>query len=125
MALKLLLIVDDEPVMRRLLREYLKNKYEILEAQDGHAAVKIAGENNPDIVLMDMMMPGMDGLTACYKIKAQDTTAKTRVVILTGVDQELDKTLSVSIMHADGYITKPFKKEHLLKTLEDLLATAS
>jgi CheY-like chemotaxis protein len=118
------LVVDDEPMIRRLISKLLSGKYKILEAQNGQMAVDMAGEQKPDIVLMDMMMPGMDGLTACYKIKTQDATGKIRVVMLTAVNQELNKKLSLSVMKADGYITKPFEEENLLKTLEGMLATA-
>ncbi len=124
MTRKLLLIVDDEPVIRRLLHRILSDKFDILEAENGQAAVKLAAENQPDLVLMDIMMPGMDGMTACYHIKGQDTTGKTRVVMLTGINHELNKKVSFSVMRADGYITKPFEKEGLFKTIEDVLAKA-
>ena len=124
MTRKLLLIVDDEPVIRRLLNRFLADKYEILEAEDGQGAVKLATENQPDLVLMDIMMPGMDGMTACYHIKRHDTTGKIRVVMLTGINHELNKKVSFSVMKADGYITKPFEKEELFKTIEDVLAKA-
>ncbi|MCJ7656070.1 MAG: response regulator [Dehalococcoidia bacterium] len=82
---KKLLVVDDEPVVRALVRRMLSKDYTVLEAQDGEEAVNMARSQKPDIILMDMMMPKMDGLTACYAIKTNQTTKEIRVVMLTSI----------------------------------------
>ena len=64
-----ILIVDDEPNVRRLLRTILSNNFNVVEAEDGKQAIEIANSQKPDVILMDMMMPKMDGLTACHEIK--------------------------------------------------------
>ena len=118
---KKVLIVDDEPAVRQLLRKILSKDYTVLEAQNGEEAVNMAQSQKPDVILMDMMMPKIDGLTACYAIKTNQITRGIPVVMLTAIDYELNKKLSKEIMGADGYITKPFNSQDLLKTIRKLL----
>jgi len=114
---KKVLVVDDEENVRRLLRSMLGNKYIILEAKDGKVAVDIARSQRPDIILMDIMMPNMDGYTACHTIKQDPATKAIPIVMVTAVGQELNKKLAKE-MGADGYITKPFSVLELLNTIE-------
>jgi len=114
---KKVLVVDDEENVRRLLRSMLGNKYIILEAKDGKVAVDIARSQRPDIILMDIMMPNMDGYTACHTIKQDPATKAIPIVMVTAVGQELNKKLAKE-MGADGYITKPFSLLELLNTIE-------
>lgn len=116
-----ILVVDDEENVRRLLRSMLGNKYIVLEAKDGEVAIDIARSQKPDFILMDIMMPNMDGYTACYTIKQDPATKTIPVVMLTAVGQELNKKLAQE-MGADGYITKPFGLLELLNTVERFLA---
>ncbi len=115
-----ILVVDDEENVRRLLRSMLGNKYIVLEAKDGEVAIDIARSQKPDFILMDIMMPNMDGYTACYTIKQDPATKTIPVVMLTAVGQELNKKLAQE-MGADGYITKPFGLLELLNTVERFL----
>ena len=115
-----ILVVDDEENVRRLLRSMLGNKYIVLEAKDGEVAIDIARSQRPDIILMDIMMPNIDGYTACYTIKQDPATKTIPVVMLTAVGQELNKKLAQE-MGADGYITKPFGLLELLNTVERFL----
>jgi CheY-like chemotaxis protein len=118
---KKVLIVDDEPTVRQLVRRMLSKRYAVLEAQDGVEAVDIARSQGPDIILMDILMPRMDGLTACYAIKTDQATKEIPVVMLTAIIYDLNKKLSEDVMGADGYITKPFSSQTLLKTIKQLL----
>jgi DNA-binding response OmpR family regulator len=70
---------------------------------------------------MDMMMPKMDGLTACYAIRKDPATKSIPVVMLTAIDQELNKKLSTTVMGASKYMTKPFNAQELLETIKQLL----
>jgi len=115
-----ILIVDDEETVRRLLRSMLGNKYIVLEAKDGEVAIDIARSQKPDFILMDIMMPNMDGYTACHTIKQDPATKTIPVVMLTAAGQELNKKLAQE-MGADGYITKPFGLLELLNTVERFL----
>jgi two-component system alkaline phosphatase synthesis response regulator PhoP len=117
---KRVLIVDDEPVVRRLVRQMLSKDYNVLEAQNGEEAISIARSQKPDAILMDMLMPKMDGLTACYIIKTSRSTKAIPVVMLTAIGYELNKKLSQDVMGADGYITKPFTREALLQAISQL-----
>ena len=121
----IVLVVDDTPEILSLIHSLLSSTYQVKSANSGKRGLQIAqSDTAPDLILLDIMMPGMDGMTACYHIKGQDTTGKTRVVMLTGINHELNKKVSFSVMRADGYITKPFEKEGLFKTIEDVLAKA-
>ncbi|OGO40178.1 MAG: hypothetical protein A2147_05120 [Chloroflexi bacterium RBG_16_57_8] len=115
------LIVDDEPTVRHLVRRILGHDYFVVEAADGAEAVDVARSRKPDIILMDMMMPKMDGLSACYAIKQDESTRHIPVVMLTAITHELNQRLSQSVMGASGYITKPFSPDDLLSTIRQLL----
>jgi two-component system alkaline phosphatase synthesis response regulator PhoP len=114
------LIVDDEPSIRSLVKRLLGSKYIVLEAADGEAAVEIARRDAPDIILMDILMPKMSGYAALRAIKTNPVTKGITVVMLTGLGSEIDKKLA-SEMGADGYITKPFSLRDLEKTIGRLL----
>lgn len=118
---KKILIADDEASLRLLLERLLSQNYIILEAKNGKEAVNIAYNQKPDLILMDMLMPEMDGLTACYTIKANQATKAIPVVMLTGVGYELDKKLSQEL-GAEGYVTKPFDSQQLMDVIIPLLA---
>jgi CheY-like chemotaxis protein len=118
-----ILVVDDEPNVRRLVRTILTKDFNVLEAEDGKQAVDIAGTKKPDLILMDMMMPKMDGLTACYAIKNDPTTKSTPVLMLTAIGFELNVKLSQK-MGADAYMTKPFTSQSLLEKIAQFLPAA-
>ena len=115
-----ILIVDDEPNVRRLVGTMLKKKFLVLEAEDGGQAIDIACIEKPDIILMDIMMPKMDGYTSCYAIKNEPTTSSIPILMLTAIDLKLNLKLSQEI-GADGYITKPFTKKALLDNIAQFL----
>jgi CheY-like chemotaxis protein len=118
-----ILVVDDEPNVRRLLRTLLKKKFTVIEAEDGGQAVDIACTEKPDLILMDIMMPKMDGYTSCYALKKKPTTRSIPIIMLTAIDLKLNLQLSKEI-GADGYITKPFNSRELLDNIAQVLATA-
>ena len=107
-----ILIVDYEPYVRRLIKRALDNGYIVLEASDGEEAINITRTEKPDLILMDILMPNLDGYTACYEIKKEQATRAIPVIILTGIGYELNKRLSQE-MGADGYRTKPFNLQDL------------
>ncbi len=117
----LVLVVDDEPVVRQLVRRILCREYDVVEAGNGAQAVDMAKAKKPNIVLMDMMMPEMDGLTACYAIRQDETTREIPVVMVTAVTHELNRRLSESVMGASAYITKPFEASELLSTVHEVI----
>ena len=118
---KTVLIVDDEQHILDILTFNLKKEgYSILEANDGVKAVEIALEKKPDIVLLDIMLPGMDGLSVCKRIKH---SLNIPVLMLTAKDQEIDKILGLEL-GADDYITKPFSVRELMARIKANLRKA-
>jgi len=116
MAKKKVLIVDDKEPIRQLVSSILAKDYTVLVAIDGEEAVNMARRQKPDLILMDILMPKVDGFTACYTINQDPATRDIPVVMLTGIDYELNKKLSREI-GAQGYITKPFSPEDLRATV--------
>jgi DNA-binding response OmpR family regulator len=120
---KKILIADDETGIRVTLGRTLDKDYVVLEATNGEEAVEIAKGQKPDLILMDLIMPKMDGYAACSQIKADQATKGIPVVILTAVGHELNKKFATE-MGADGYITKPFNIQELIALITPLLAKA-
>jgi CheY-like chemotaxis protein len=118
---KKILIVDDEPNIRLLVSGILSHDYIVIAASDGEEAIALARRQKPDLILMDIMMPEMDGYVACSILKADPATKAIPVVMLTGVGHELNKKLAKEV-GADGYVTKPFGREELLEAVTQLLA---
>ncbi len=108
---KTILIVDDEPPIRDILVYNLeKEGYRTIEASDGLDAVNIALEQKPDLILLDIMLPKLDGLSVCKRIK---NSLNVPVLMLTAKDGEIDKILGLEL-GADDYITKPFSVRELV-----------
>lgn len=116
-----ILIVDDEMNIRELLRFNLaKAGYTMLEADNGHDAVKFAKQENPDLMILDLMLPGLDGLEVCKQLKGQQSTAALPIIMLTAKDDEIDKILGLEL-GADDYITKPFSPRELVARVKAVL----
>jgi DNA-binding response OmpR family regulator len=112
----LVLVADDEPSMLELVARHLKTmhdpKLEVIEASDGETAWRLAREHLPDLVVLDVMMPGMSGWEVCRKIREDVALAHTGVVMLTGIGENLNQMTS-PLYGADAYIDKPFEFEEL------------
>jgi CheY-like chemotaxis protein len=121
---KKVLIVDDEPNIRLLLHFVLGDDFQISEAEDGIQAVEFTRTQKPDAILMDIMMPKMDGLTACRLIKNDPATQSIPIIICTGMGVELGSKLSQQ-MGALTYITKPFSPQDLLDKITQILAVTN
>ena len=108
---KTILIVDDEkPIVDILVYNLQKEGYETLEASDGEEGVKIALEKRPDLVLLDIMLPKMDGLSVCKRIRH---SLNIPILMLSAKDEEIDKILGLEL-GADDYVTKPFSVRELM-----------
>ncbi len=108
---KTILIVDDEQPIREILVYNLKKEgYNVIEASDGVTALNIALEQYPDLILLDIMLPKMDGLSVCKRIK---NSYNVPILMLTAKDSEIDKILGLEL-GADDYITKPFSVRELI-----------
>ncbi|MBA7506861.1 Alkaline phosphatase synthesis transcriptional regulatory protein PhoP [subsurface metagenome] len=118
---KKILVVDDEPNIRLLVKNMLGNRYNVVEAGDGNEAVTKAQEEKPDVVLLDILMPGKDGFTTCNQLKANKATKDIPVVMVTALQHKLDEKLALSLK-ADGYMRKPFTSEDLLNAIHSVLS---
>src|ERR1700730_2703565 len=111
MTQKKILVVDDESAILQTLRFNLeRNGYAVVSAGDGRTAVASASREQPDLVVMDIMLPIMDGIEACKEIRR---TSGVPIIMLTAKDQEIDKVLALEL-GADDYITKPFSLHEFL-----------
>ena len=118
---KTILIIEDEPRNRKLFRDLLqRNGFETVEATDGEQGVNLAKTIKPDLILMDIMMPKMDGLQATRLIKADPTTKCIPVLALTGSAMSGDKERTLEA-GCDGYIAKPVDIRELLKTVASFI----
>ena len=115
------LIVDDNDDMRHYLRTLLLDRYYVLEASDGQSGWKLARESVPDLIISDVMMPVMDGLTFCAKLKAEPLTSHIPVILLTARSSEQQQAEGLS-QGADAYLTKPFSADVLVAQIASLLA---
>lgn len=121
MAGEKILIVDDEENIVELLKFNLQNAgYKVFTARDGVEALTIATNEIPNLVLLDLMLPGIDGLEVCKKLKGDNITSSISIIMLTAKSEELDKILGLEL-GADDYITKPFSIRELLARVKAVL----
>ncbi|QUS59407.1 response regulator [Synechocystis sp. PCC 7339] len=123
-ALKIL-IVDDEPHIVILLEEVfelLEEDYgvELLTAMDGEKALALATEHQPQLVILDVMLPKISGLAVCQGIKENPNLAGTTVILLTAKGQQFDRQAGLAV-GADCYVTKPFRPRDLLAQAKEIL----
>lgn len=113
-----ILVVDDEKLIRDVIREYLINEnYEVIEAKDGVEAVKLAEENNIDLIILDIMMPNMDGYTAYKEIRKNKVIP---TIILSARSEEYDKLLGFDL-GIDDFLAKPFSPKELVARVKAIL----
>lgn len=116
-----ILIAEDSDDLRGMLREFLeRNGYEVLEAVDGGEAVAVALGERPDLVLMDLGLPGTDGLTAVAEIRAHLPATEMPVIMVSAYDRLEYRTEAISA-GCSGYVTKPVDPAALLRTINPLL----
>ncbi|WP_353570546.1 response regulator [Candidatus Albibeggiatoa sp. nov. BB20] len=116
-----LLVVDDQPYDTLLLSTYLREEgYQVLTANSGQDALKLVIEKDPDIVLSDVMMPGMDGFEVCTRIKDRPESVLTPVVLITALDGQNDRIKGIQA-GADEFLSKPINREELMARVRSLL----
>lgn len=116
-----ILIVDDELNIRELLKFNLeKSGYKVIEAEDGQTAVTLAKTQKPELMVLDLMLPGMDGLEVCRLVKNSRETAAIPIIMLTAKNEEIDKVIGLEL-GADDYLTKPFSPRELLARIKAVL----
>ena len=120
---KHILCIEDEPEMIDLIRLILSRRgFEVFGAAGGTEGLKAVREKLPDLVLLDLMMPDMDGWEVYQQMKADESTRHIPVIIVTAKAQSIDRVLGLHIAKVDDYIAKPFSPQDLLNSVEKVLS---
>jgi DNA-binding response OmpR family regulator len=118
-----ILLVDDDESLRQVITQYLTQEgYRVIAAGNGADALKLFYSERPGAVLLDLMMPGMDGWEVYQKLKANETLQSIPVIVVTAKAQSIDKMLGLYIAKVDDYIAKPFSPQELVESIEKVLA---
>lgn len=122
MAKKRILVVDDEKQLVDMLKMRLEaNNYEVIAAYDGMEALECSRKQKPDLIVLDLMLPKLDGYQVCRMLKFDKATHKIPIVMLTALSQKEDREWGKKV-NADVYITKPFNAEELLEKIKVLIS---
>ena len=117
---KILIVEDEKDIIKMLEYNLKKEGFRTISAYDGEDAIDLAMREHPDIVLLDLMLPGIDGLEVCKSLKAEKKTKDIPIIMLTAKSQESDKILGLEL-GADDYVTKPFSPRELLARIKAVL----
>ena len=121
-AAKRILCIEDEPEMIDLIRLILGRRgFKVSGAAGGTAGIKAVREQLPDLVLLDLMMPDMDGWEVYQQMKAEESTRNIPVIVVTAKAQNIDKVLGLHIAKVDDYISKPFSPQDLMNSVEKVI----
>jgi DNA-binding response OmpR family regulator len=116
-----ILVVDDEAVLVETIAYNLEQAgYAVVTAADGSSALEAAQRERPDLIILDLMLPEMDGLEVCRQLRREGNTATTPIMMLTAKGEEIDKVVGLEV-GADDYVTKPFGRRELLARVRALL----
>jgi two-component system alkaline phosphatase synthesis response regulator PhoP len=115
------LVVDDEHYVTELIQFTLENSnFDVLISDNGEDAIRIAEEHTPDVIILDLMLPGIDGFEVCKRIRNSERSGKIPIIMLTAKGEEVDKILGLEL-GADDYLTKPFSVRELLARIKAIL----
>jgi phosphate regulon transcriptional regulator PhoB len=119
-----ILVVEDEPDIRKLIQYNLvQERFRVLEAEDGEQALKIVQRDKPNLLILDLMLPGLSGIELCRILRDRSETARLPILMLTAKAGEADRVLGLE-MGADDYLTKPFSPRELVARVRAILRRA-
>jgi two-component system alkaline phosphatase synthesis response regulator PhoP len=121
---KILIVEDDKDIIKMLEYNLKKEGFRVIAAHDGEDALDLALRQSPDLILLDLMLPGIDGLEVCKTLKNESKTGTIPIIMLTAKSQESDKVVGLE-MGADDYITKPFSPRELIARIKAVLRRVS
>lgn len=114
-----ILVADDEQEIRNLLDHFLKGQgYEVILASDGNEALKLASEKNPQVIILDIKMPGLDGLEVCKRLREKEQTKLIPVIVITGFEDNKMEALNIG---ADDFVNKPFDMAEISSRVKSAL----
>lgn len=120
---KRILCIEDEPETTNLVKLILNREgYEVLGADGGEEGLRMVREEHPDLILLDLMMPDMDGWQVYQHLKEDEDTRDIPVIVVTAKVQSIDKVLGLQVAKVDDYITKPFRPEELSERVKYVLS---
>ncbi len=120
---KRLAYIEDEPEMIDLVRIILARRgYQVLGANGGQEGLELVRKEMPDLVLLDLMMPDMDGWDVYHQIKSDEATRSIPVIVITAKAQDIDKILGLRVAKVEDYISKPFSPQELVERVEQVLS---
>jgi len=117
---KILIVEDEKDIIKMLEYNLKKEGFKVIAAGDGEDAIDLAIRGQPDLILLDLMLPGMDGLEVCKALKKESKTGSMPIIMLTAKGQESDKVVGLEL-GADDYITKPFSPRELVARIKAVL----
>ncbi|MDD5692759.1 MAG: response regulator transcription factor [Candidatus Omnitrophica bacterium] len=121
---KILIVEDEKDIIKMLDYNLKKEGFKVIDARDGEDALDLAVREFPDLILLDLMLPGIDGLEVCKALKKETKTASIPIIMLTAKGQESDKVVGLEL-GADDYITKPFSPRELVARIKAVLRRAT
>ena len=117
-----ILVIEDDPATSRLVDYSLMHEgYHVITASNGLEGIRKARSESPDLVILDVMLPGMDGFEICQRLKSEPITAQLPILMFSAKAQEIDKDIGI-IVGADDYLTKPSAPAEIVRRVEKLLA---
>ncbi len=120
---KQIVYIEDDPEMIDLVTLILKSKgFDVHGANGGREGLDLISKETPDLVLLDLMMPDMDGWEVYHQLKAKEETSQIPVIIITAKAQAIDQVLGLYIARVDDYISKPFHSQQLINSIQNILA---
>lgn len=123
MVSRILIVDDEKDIVDLVAYNFEKEGYEVLKAYDGEGALRVVRSKKPDLIVLDLMLPGIQGLEVCKEIRRNAGTAGIPVIMLTARGEELDKVIGLEV-GADDYITKPFSVKELVARVKAVLRRA-
>lgn len=119
---KMILIIEDDPATARLVDYTLRHHgYQVIIATNGLEGIRKASSEKPDLIILDVMLPGMDGFEICHRLRASAATVKIPIIFFSAKTQESDRTTGLK-MGADDYLTKPAEPAEIIARVDKLLA---